>query len=201
MKQFISTAMLAAAFVSTSAFASGLSDMQMQQIRMASLQAFAANVQPLYMVNWKVGDTADFSLTLSSLPVNGTETETVTKDEGTTLWFEEVMDLQIEKETADIQIDKNTGKILQMTVNGQAQTIPDGAIKVIKQEYTSITVPAGTFKCVHIVAQETTNGTTSNVEMWANPTDTVMEGTLKEIADTGSMGTMTTELTSFKHGQ
>ena len=57
-------------------------------------------------------------------------------------------------------------------------------------------MPAGTFKCVHIVAK---SKSASKIELWANPAETVMEGSIKQIA-ASAMGDVTMEMTSFKKG-
>jgi hypothetical protein len=47
---------------------------------------------------------------------------------------------------------------------------------------------------VHIVAK---SKSASKIELWANPAETVMEGSIKQIA-ASTMGDVTMEMTSFK---
>ena len=60
-----------------------------------------------------------------------------------------------------------------------------------------MTVPAGTFKAIHIVAK---NKQVDHIELWANPRDTVMDGAIKQTMTTQGID-IVMELTSFKHGQ
>jgi hypothetical protein len=151
-----------------------------------------------YLINWKVGDSANYNVTIASLPIPGTMVEAVTKDEGDgTLWFNETIDLVIQKQSIDVQIDKTNGKILKELVNGQEQTVDNTPPTVISQEYTSVSVPAGTFKAIHIVAKTTSQGQDVQMEEWANPKDVCMAGTIKAIETTQGQ-TITMELTSFK---
>ena len=106
------------------------------------------------------------------------------------------MDLTIQKQKVEIQINKADGKVLKTIVNGQEQNTPDDPIQVISQDYVDVTVPAGTFKAIHIVAK---TKQVDHVEVWANPRDTVMEGTLKQDMTTQGMD-IDMALTSFKHG-
>jgi hypothetical protein len=123
----------------------------------------------------------------------GKSVKKVSQDTGATIWVRTDMDLQFQKEQIDIEINKADGKILKMKRNGQDQEIPNDPIEVISQEGTSIRVPAGTFDCVHIVAK---TKQISRIEVWANPRDTAMDGTLKQ-AVTTQFGVMTLELMSF----
>jgi hypothetical protein len=128
---------------------------------------------------------------------SGTMHKAVTKDEGSALWINQKIELSIQNENVDILINKADGKILKMIRNGQEQQIPDDKLEVISQDYTEIDVKAGHFKAIHIVAK---TKQVSKMEIWANPRDTVMDGSLKNIIATG-MVDLTMELSSFKHGQ
>jgi hypothetical protein len=151
-----------------------------------------------YLINWKVGDGANYNVTMAQLPIPGTMTKAVTKDENDgTLWFNETIDLMIQKQSVDIQIDKTSGKVLKEIVNGQEQTVDNTPPTVISQDYTSVTVPAGTFKAIHIVAKTTTQGQEAQIEEWANPKDTCMDGSIKMIMTTQGQ-TITMEMTNFK---
>ncbi|MGK5088083.1 hypothetical protein WDW86_11045 [Bdellovibrionota bacterium FG-2] len=187
MKKFF--AVLGLALVSVQGFASSLNDVAWNDFFMTSLTASIQDV-----INWKVGDTSSFDVAAGSFGKMGTMVKSVTKDEGTALWLHQDMNLSVQKQVADVLINKADGKILKMIVDGKEQAIPDDKIEVISQDYTEITVPAGTFKAVHVVAK---SKQISKLEVWANPRDTVMEGTLKQIANTGLFD-LVLELTSFK---
>ena len=149
------------------------------------------------LINWKVGDEEDYNVTMAALPVPGSMVEKVTKDDGDgTLWFNETINMLIENQSVDIQIRKSDAKILQELVNGQPQQIDDTPPTVVSQDYESVTVPAGTFKAIHIVAKTTQQGQAVQLEEWANPKATCMDGSLKAIITTQGQ-TITEELKTF----
>lgn len=167
------------------------------ELTLSDLQR-TAMVAPLDLINWKVGDKMDYNVSAGAFGKLGTMTKTVTKDEGTSLWFRQQMALMTQNEVIDIQINKADGKILKMIRNGQEQQIPDEQIEIISQDYTEIKVPAGNFKALHIVAK---TKSISKLEAWINPRDTVMDGTLKQDMATQMGINLVMELTSFAHGQ
>lgn len=149
------------------------------------------------LINWKVGDSADYNVSAGSFGTLGTMTKAVTKDEGTTLWLKEDMNLSIQQQKVEVQINKADGKILKLIVNGQEQAVPDDKIEIISQDYAEVTVPAGKFKAIHVIAKSKES---SKIEVWANPRDTIMEGTIKQIMATQMGFDLTIELTKFNHG-
>jgi hypothetical protein len=165
------------------------------QVTMLKYAMSKVSVQDL--INWKVGDTASYNISVSSFGNLGTSVKSVTSDTGTALWIDQTMALSGQNQTVDILMNKADGKILEVKQNGQDVQIPDDKVTVISQDYTSITVPAGTFKCLHIVGSSTQ---ASHLEVWMNPTDTVMDGSIQESMEMAQLGnmTMTLSLTSFK---
>src|ERR1700691_6193242 len=72
----------------------------------------SSTIGTLDLINWKVGDGANYNVTISSMPIPGTMVKVVTKDENDgTIWFNETVDLTIEKQSVDIQMSKADGKI------------------------------------------------------------------------------------------
>ena len=167
-----------------------------EPINIMDVQIQAVAMIPMDLINWTVGDTASFNVSAGAFGKVGTMVKSVTKDEGKALWVQQDMDLQFQKQKVEILIQKSNGQILKMLVDGKEQKIPDQNIEVISQDYTEITVPAGTFKVLHIVAK---SKEASKIEVWTNPKETVMDGAVKQIISTGFVD-ITTELTSFKHG-
>lgn len=155
------------------------------------LQALS-NVTPLNLINWKVGDTMNYNL--SMLFGKGTMVKTVSKEEGNGVWLHQDINIMGQKQTVDVLFDRATAKILKMLQNGKEVQVPDEKIEVISQDYAEITVPAGTFQSIHIIAK---SPKVSRIEMWANPSQTAIDGALKQIMAT-QFGNMTIELTSFK---
>jgi hypothetical protein len=96
-------------------------------------------------------------------------------------------------------LNKADGKVLKLIVNGKEQAPPANTdMQVTTQEAGKVTVGAGTFDCIHIVAKSSEY---PKIEAWINPRDTVMEGTLKQIVTTQQYGDMALELMSFVHGK
>jgi hypothetical protein len=191
MKKFLALLGLAVLAVNTSAHADGILTVQDQ------IKALVTTVAPLDLINWKVGDNAQYDIKVGSFGKMGTMTKAVTKDEGASIWVTQDMNLTIQKQKIEMQINKADGKVLKTIVNGQEQALPDDKVEIISQDYTEVTVPAGTFKAIHIVAK---TKQVDHVEVWANPRDTVMEGTLKQAMTAQGMD-IVMELTSFKRAQ
>ncbi len=153
-----------------------------------------SSISPLDLINWRIGDEMNY--TISLVLGSGTAKKFVASDEGAALWFTQNISILGQNQKVEALIQKADGKILKMKVNGQEQAVPTPHLEIIDQEVTSITVPAGTFDCVHVRAKS--DG--KKVEVWANPAQTVMDGSLKQVADSGLIGDMTLILTSFKKG-
>lgn len=158
-------------------------------------QTVAMNVSPLNLINWNVGDQMDYRIKGGF--INGTIHKEVTSDEGEALWFTQIIEMMGRKEVVDTLINKADGQILKIIRNGQPQEIPNEEIEIIEQNYAEVTVPAGTFESIHVVAN---TRDIKNLEVWMNPQATVMDGSLKQVLPT-SMMTLTIELTSFAAGQ
>lgn len=151
-------------------------------------------------LNWKVGDKLNFDMKMSPLPINGTMTMEVTKDEAEGFTLIQNVDMgQMGKQNVEALVDRDTGKIKKLIVNGQPQTPPDqGKIKVIKQEEAHITVPAGEYDCIHLVTE---NEKQEQSEAWINPMAIPISGMLKMKAKVQGFLDLETELTSFARGQ
>jgi hypothetical protein len=155
-------------------------------------------LQPQYLIEWKVGDTLNYDISISVMGKMGTSTRTVTKDEGDSLWISETMSLSGRQEVVEAQIDKNTGQVLKIIRNGKVETAPNDPLDIISQDYTSVTVPAGTFDCLHVVAK---SKSIKNIEVWANPQAVVMDGSVKTVVTANQMPLpITMVLTSFQRG-
>ena len=180
--------LLALGFTQLSAHAS------LQDIATTVAKQSLAQVQEA-LINWKVGDRMNYKLTVGGF-VEGTMNKAVTEDTGKTLWIEQIMDVLGQKNEVKIEINKEDGTVVKMIVNGEEQEAPTGEIEIISQEFTKVTVPAGTFECVYIKAK---TEEVESIELWANPAETVMDGALKQKMNTG-MVDITMELLSFEKG-
>jgi hypothetical protein len=163
---------------------------QLQNAAMAQAQVMAG-------LKWKVGDQADYTITVGSL-VNGTSHEFVrSNDTANGLWVEQDMDLgMVGKQKIEEQFDPATGQIKQILANGQAQTIPSPSdYDIISMKQDTVTVAAGTFQCVHATIKSKKDGTTQDA--WINPQLIPIEGMIKATGDT-QLGAMVQELTKFQ---
>jgi hypothetical protein len=167
------------------------------EVSLFSVQELVALINPTALINWKVGDKADYNVGIASMGNMGTMTKSVTSGDDTTLWIEEDMSLMGQTEKVQIQMNRADGKVLKTIVNGQEQNTPDDPITVVSQDYTSITVPAGTFKVLHVLAK---SASVSKIEVWANPQAIVMDGAAKQVMAT-QMGDVSMELTDQTKAQ
>jgi hypothetical protein len=149
------------------------------------------------MINWRVGDRMDYQVSIGMFGKIGSMFKTVTKDEGTALWIHQEVDLKFQKQVVDMLLNKADGKILKLIQDGKEVQVPNDKLEVISQDYGEVTVPAGTFDAVHIIAK---TQQISKIELWANPAETVMDGGLKQMMET-QMGKITMELVKFSKGQ
>lgn len=155
-----------------------------------------SNVDPLALINWKVGDSADYQITAIFGKV-GTMHKEVTKDEPNGLWITQSTSLAGQEEKVEAMIDKDTGKVLKIVRNGKEETTTNDEPEIISQDYEDVTVPAGTFKSMHIVAK---TKQIKKIEAWINNRDIVMDGTIKQNIP-AFFGSITMELTQQKRMQ
>ena len=154
-----------------------------------SLQGLTA----LDLINWKVGDTMNYAVSLGGMAL-GNSTKSITKEEGAAVWMRQQIQMMSQNETVDALINRADGKVLKMIRNGQEQQIPDDKLEIISQDATTITVKAGTFQTIHIVAK---TEKVSKLEVWANPRDTAIDGTVKQLV-ASQFGMIGMELTAFR---
>lgn len=166
-------------------------------VKTIQLSDLVTMVNTMNLINWKVGDTANFDISAGFFGKVGTMVKSVTKDEGAAIWVKQDAKMQGQNQVVEILLNKADGKVLKMIQNGKETEIPNDKIEIISQDTTEVTVPAGTFKVIHIVAK---TEKVSKIELWANPKATVMEGTVKQYIESGFLP-ITMELTSFSHGQ
>ncbi len=188
---------IALALVGASAQACPVTDSFNQSVAQSVAVAIASERSG--MSDWKVGDRANYNMTIVQFGMKGTMAKYVAKDEGASLWVNSDVSIMGQAQKAQMQISKADGKVLKLIVNGKEQTPPSNdGMEIISQEASKITVPAGTFDCVHIVAK---SSDAPKIEAWINPRDTVMEGTLKQVVTTQQYGDMALELLNFTRAQ
>ena len=156
------------------------------------LQDFAATA--IDLIKWKVGDSTTYDIELGQFGELGTMLKAAFKEEGKAIWVRNSADLGAQKDVTEILVNRADGKILKMIRNGKEEEVPNDEIEIISQEYTEITVPAGTFECLHVVAK---SKQTEKMEIWANPQAVSLDGTLQMSIET-QFGEMILKLTQYK---
>jgi hypothetical protein len=146
------------------------------------------------LINWKVGDSADYDIELAGNGKLGTMVKSATKEEGAAIWVKNDADLGGRSDVTEVLISRADGKILKMIHNGQEQSAPANDFQVISHDNASVTVPAGTFSCLHVVGKSKQS---SKIELWINPNAVSLDGQIQMIAAT-QFGDMTMKLTAFK---
>lgn len=156
------------------------------------LNAQLENLKVSRAIDWKAGDTASYNVDMGFL--QGTMVMAVRSNDGNEIWLTQDMDLGFAgKQQSETLMDANTGEVKKILVNGQEQDIPKQDLEVIEIVDATITVPAGTFKCMH--ARLTDKSTNDEINIWAN-SDVPMAGMVKQVVPS-QMGQVTVELTSF----
>jgi hypothetical protein len=147
-------------------------------------------------LDWKVGDQNDYTLDMGFL--KGTLVMKVREVGADGIWMDQDIDLSFAgKQQASMLIDPNTGEIKKMIVNGKEEAVPKQNVEIIEVTEDKITVPAGTFDCIHARILDKDTNKESNA--WINPEAIPMSGMLKSVQP-GQMGEVTIELKSFKKG-
>ena len=153
-----------------------------QEIFLADLQASVAMERAeKNVINWQVGERSEYKMK-ASIGSLGDMKKWVDREEGNAVWLITEMTGQL-NEKAEAKIDRATGQILEYIVNGQRQNPPNNTGEIISQEEATITVPAGTFRTIHVVVK-TNQAQVSKVEAWVNPREIVIDGNAKMIAYT-----------------
>jgi len=197
MNLFKSALMVAALGVGT-AQAADVSD-----VGQAAFQAVrtlqVAQSQLANRINWQVGDF--HKLGIQFLFGGGEGSKLVTKDEPTqnAVWYTTEIALMGQNQKTEALISREDGRTLKLIVNGKEEDpTAGGEIEIIEQSETSVEVPAGKFDCFYIKANVTAKGQKSVVEIWVNPVNVNIDGTLKMVAQT-QFGPLTLTLKEFGH--
>lgn len=155
-----------------------------------------ADAQLLSIIDsWTIGDEMNYSIALGPFGKIGTSRKWIEKFEGDGVWMYQQMDMMGQKQKVEALIEKSTGKTLKLIVNGKEQQLndDDAGFEIEEQDFVDITVPAGKFRALHIVAKTKDD---NKVEVWMNPTETCIDGTLKQKVEQQGME-IVLELTKF----
>lgn len=147
-------------------------------------------------LNWKVGDTASYKISVGGF-INGTSVSQVREDVGDGFWMQQDMDLGFAgKQKIEILFNKADGAIRKLPVNGKEETPPDSSeMEVVEMKESSVQVPAGSFQCIYVKLRNKKSNEMQ--EAWVNPRDIPMSGVIKSLGNS-QLGKVTQELTSFK---
>lgn len=144
-------------------------------------------------LNWKVGDTNNYKIDMGF--IKGTMKMSVKSIEADGIWLEQLADLGFAgKQEILILIDANTGEVKKMIVNGKEQEAPKSNVEVIELKEDRVTVPAGTFDCIHARLKDLDQN--QEINQWINPQQIPISGMLKSVAPS-QFGQVTISLTSF----
>jgi len=145
------------------------------------------------IIDWVVGDEASFDLDMGFLG-KGSVFKKATKEEGNAIWIVTDAKTPMGAQKAEALVARDTGEILKLIVDGKEQKVEEPDLEIISKDAQEITVPAGTFKTVHLVVKDNKSG--SDMEVWINPRDIPLGGQVKSIIKRGFL-TVTMVLKSF----
>ncbi|HEY1080107.1 MAG TPA: hypothetical protein VGE46_08410 [Bdellovibrio sp.] len=145
-------------------------------------------------LDWKVGDNANYNLDMGF--IKGSMTMSVRSIAADGIWMDQNMDLGFAgKQKVETLLDPNTGEIKKMIVNGKEEAVPKQDVEVVDVKEDKITVPAGTFECIHATLKDKADG--KEINAWINPQLIPLSGMLKQVAPS-QFGNVTVVLKSFK---
>lgn len=145
-------------------------------------------------IDWKVGDQANYKIDMGFIKGSMIMKVREIIEEG--IWINQDADLGFAgKQKIEQLIDKNTGEVKKMIVNGKEQQPPKQNMEIIEVKEDRITVPAGTFDCIHARLKDKDKNEEMNA--WINPQQVPLSGLLKAIQPS-QFGNVTIELSSFK---
>lgn len=144
-------------------------------------------------LDWKVGDSNSYTLDMGF--IKGSMVMTMRQIAADGYWLDQDMDMGFAgKQKAQMLLDPNTGEIKRMVVNGQDQQIPKQNVEIVEVVEDHITVPAGSFDCIHARIKD--KDTNQETNAWINPQLIPLSGMLKTIQPS-QFGQVTVELKSF----
>lgn len=136
------------------------------------------------VIDWKVGEYQEFDVHSSFGNVGSMRKEAIA-EEGNAVWVKAEITGML-YQMVEALYDRTTGQIIEYRENGQPAPIPEEKLEVIREDKAVVTVPAGTFETVHIIARITTrDGKERRMEMWKNDERVSLDGTVQQIKDAG----------------
>ena len=151
-------------------------------------------IDPTDLIRWKVGDTAEYDVSVGSFGKMGTMKKFVASEEKGAIWMRQEVKLSFQNEVIEVLLSREDGTVLKMRRNGKDEPVPNDPLEIISTEYADVTVPAGTFRVLYVVAK---NKQVSKIELWLNPQETVMDGSIKTVM-ASQVGAVKMEMTRFQ---
>lgn len=157
-------------------------------------KVLSSSVETQNLIEWQQGESNSYSLDMGF--IQGSMVQTVRSVGAEGIWVDQNMDLGFAgKQNASQLIDPATGEIKKFIVNGKEQAVPEqGEQEVLEVKEDSITVPAGSFECLHAKIKDKKSGDIT--EAWINPEKVSIGGMLKVIQPS-QFGNVTIILKSF----
>lgn len=184
---------LMALLLSAPAFAN--SDLAIEIANSHLQSAVELQIRTMNAINWRVGERAEYKLsaTMGNL---GDMKKWVDREDGNAIWVNTEVTGQMQQKI-EAKLDRATGQMLEYIENGVRKTPPTQNLEIVSQDEQRVTVPAGTFDTIHVVAK-TDNAQVRQIEVWMNPRDTVMEGMVQTKLTTSFMPVMI-QMVRFSH--
>ncbi len=165
-----------------------------------AIRAVEKKIAAKQAVDWVVGDYQTHKI---QFLFPGTAWKVVDREDDSmgqaAVWLKQTTRMMFTNQISEQLIARGDGSVLKTLIDGveQAPSTEEPQVEVIEQAEDVVTVPAGTFDCMYVKAVVTQVGQApQTIEMWANPIDINMDGSLKVIAQS-PMGPMTMLLKEF----
>jgi hypothetical protein len=145
-------------------------------------------------LDWKVGESCNYKVDMGF--IQGSMVMSVREIAADGIWMVQDVDLGFAgKQKMESLIDPNTGEVKKMLVNGKEQAVPKNNTEVVEVKEDHITVPAGSFDCIHARLKDKDSNEESNA--WLNPSAVPLSGLL-QVKQPSQLGEVTISLVSFK---
>jgi len=146
-------------------------------------------------LEWKKGDRNEYKMNAAMGMIQGSMIMEVREITAEGIWVDQSVDAgAMGKQQSSTLFDKDTGAIKKIISDGKEQEIPKSNIEVIETKEDKITVPAGTFECIHARLKD--KDANQEVNIWANPAAIPLSGMLKMVRPF-QFGEIQIELTKF----
>lgn len=146
---------------------------------------------------WHIGDEDVYQINLG--PISGNLVARVAEIETAGVWVDQKIDMGLAgSQRIRELIDPQTGKTLRIFIDGVEQNPANSETETISTNSDRVSVPAGTFDCMHGVLKGKKDG--QLIEIWVNPQAVPLAGMVKMIQPS-SLGKATLTLKSFKKAE